>query len=181
LRQLPRLLTGTLKMALAVKFLGRRVPSSESRIALHLDTEQKPRADSRIQLSDQVDALGMRRAAVDWKTSVEEGETLHAFANSVESYLRSFGMTEIGWRPEWAEGPQAALQLGNDINHHMGGTRMGRSAATSVVNADLRVHDIDNLYIASCSVFPSGGSSNPTFTMMALTLRLAELLREKHR
>jgi choline dehydrogenase-like flavoprotein len=46
-----------------------------------------------------------------------------------------------------------------------------------VVDAQLRVHGIPNLYVASCSVFPTGGSSNPTLTLMQLTLRLADQLR----
>jgi choline dehydrogenase-like flavoprotein len=58
----------------------------------------------------------------------------------------------------------------------MGGTVMGFDPKQSVVNDDLRVHGTANLYIASCSTFPSGGSSNPTFTMMALALRLSERL-----
>jgi choline dehydrogenase-like flavoprotein len=48
-----------------------------------------------------------------------------------------------------------------------------------VVGPDLRVHALENLYVASCAVYPSGGSSNPTFTMMALTMRLADHLAER--
>jgi choline dehydrogenase-like flavoprotein len=58
----------------------------------------------------------------------------------------------------------------------MGGLRMGTDARVSVVDCDLKVHGIDNLHVASCAVFPAGGSSNPTFTMMALTLRLVDRL-----
>jgi choline dehydrogenase-like flavoprotein len=60
----------------------------------------------------------------------------------------------------------------------MGGTIMGTHPATSVVDPDLRMHGTPNLSIASCATFPAGGSSNPTFTLMALTLRLAERLRQ---
>jgi len=45
------------------------------------------------------------------------------------------------------------------------------------VDAQLRVHGFDNLFVASCSVFPTGGSSNPTLTLMQLTLRLADRIR----
>jgi len=48
-----------------------------------------------------------------------------------------------------------------------------------VVNANLQVHGIANLYLASCSTFPTGGSSNPTFTLMALSLRLADRLQHE--
>jgi choline dehydrogenase-like flavoprotein len=59
----------------------------------------------------------------------------------------------------------------------MGGTRMAAEPGGGVVDAQLRVHGIDNLFVASCSVFPTGGSSNPTLTLMQLTLRLAKQLQ----
>jgi choline dehydrogenase-like flavoprotein len=68
-----------------------------------------------------------------------------------------------------------------DTNHAMGGLRMGTDPTCSVVDTNLAVRGLDNLYVASCAVFPSGSSSNPTFTMMALTLRLADLLLERIR
>ena len=56
-------------------------------------------------------------------------------------------------------------------------TRMAASPANGVVDAQMRVHGVDNLFVASCSMFPTGGSSNPTLTLMQLTLRLAERLK----
>jgi choline dehydrogenase-like flavoprotein len=53
---------------------------------------------------------------------------------------------------------------------------MGTDPRESVVDAELKVHGVANLYVASCAVFPAGGSSNPTFTMMALAMRLADRL-----
>ena len=61
----------------------------------------------------------------------------------------------------------------------MGGTRMSVGPQDGIVDKELRVHGIDNLSVASLSVFPTGGSSNPTFTLMMLTLRLAERLMRK--
>ena len=45
-----------------------------------------------------------------------------------------------------------------------------------VVDADCRVHGIDNLYVAGSSVFPTSGAANPTLTIVALALRLADHL-----
>ena len=61
----------------------------------------------------------------------------------------------------------------------MGGTRMATNPQHGVVDQNLQVHGVDNLSIASLSVFPTGGSSNPTFTLMMMTLRLADRLRSK--
>jgi choline dehydrogenase-like flavoprotein len=48
-----------------------------------------------------------------------------------------------------------------------------------VVDADCRVHGIDNLYLASSSVFPTSGHSNPTFTILSLCFRLADKLKSR--
>ena len=60
----------------------------------------------------------------------------------------------------------------------MGTTRMSADPKTGVVDADSKVHDIANLYIAGSSVFPTYGSSNPTLNLVALTLRLADHLKQ---
>jgi len=59
----------------------------------------------------------------------------------------------------------------------MGGTRMVANPGQGVVDFQLRLHGLDNLFVASCSVFPTGGSSNPTLTLMQSTLRWAERIR----
>jgi choline dehydrogenase-like flavoprotein len=77
--------------------------------------------------------------------------------------------------PQWP----IDLTVGNHplANYHqMGGTRMSSDPATGVVDADCRVHGYDNLYVAGSSVFPTGGWANPTLTIIALSLRLAEHL-----
>jgi glucose dehydrogenase len=60
--------------------------------------------------------------------------------------------------------------------HHQGACRMGRSPATSVVDADLRVHETPNLYVCGSEVFVTGGAMQPSLTIVALALRLADHL-----
>jgi choline dehydrogenase-like flavoprotein len=62
--------------------------------------------------------------------------------------------------------------------HHMGTTRMGENPEESVVDANLRTHDLRNLFINSSSVFVTSGAMNPTLTIAAISLRLAEYLDE---
>jgi choline dehydrogenase-like flavoprotein len=62
-------------------------------------------------------------------------------------------------------------------HHHMGGTRISTDPSRGVVDADLKVHGTRNLFVTGSSVFPSGGSVNPTLTIVALSLRLAAHLR----
>ena len=63
--------------------------------------------------------------------------------------------------------------------HHLGGTRIGSNFNTSVVDKDLKVHMVNNLYVNGSSNFASGGYSNPTFTIVEFALRLANHLAKK--
>jgi choline dehydrogenase-like flavoprotein len=60
--------------------------------------------------------------------------------------------------------------------HQAGTARMGNDPATSVVNADCRAHEIDNLYLVDTSVFPSIGAVNPALTAMANAIRVGDHL-----
>ncbi len=159
------------RLAYASRFERRRAVSRRARVHLHLDLEQPAGPDSRIALSATQDALGLPKAIVHWRIGPREHDTTHRFAHLLRAALREAAFPEPTWTTGLLEG--APLPF-TDTFHPMGGLRMGTDPATSVVAPDLRVHDLDNLFIASCAVFPSGGSSNPTFTLMALTLRLAE-------
>ena len=61
--------------------------------------------------------------------------------------------------------------------HHLGTTRMSDDASKGVVDSNCKVHGISNLYIAGSSVFPTGSHANPTLTLIALTLRLANHIK----
>ena len=61
----------------------------------------------------------------------------------------------------------------------MGTTRMGTDPRTSVVDPDCRVHGVDNLFVAGSSVFPTSGYANPTATIAALAVRLADHLKAR--
>ena len=150
----------------------RRAISSGATVTLRLDSEQLPSAENRIKLSAERDALGMPRAIVDWRISEEEHRTVQVYAKVVDRFLNRLGLGPLEWRPELWEHDDSWLKLTRDTYHPMGGTRMGTNPSSSVVDPNLQVHGISNLFVSSCSVFPGGGSSNPTFTLMALALRL---------
>ena len=60
----------------------------------------------------------------------------------------------------------------------MGTTRMSADPRHGVVDAHCRVHGVENLYVAGSSVFATSGHANPTMTIVAMALRLADRLRE---
>jgi choline dehydrogenase-like flavoprotein len=149
------------------RFKQRRAVSRRARVRLHIDLEQPADPRNCIRLSEEKDALGLRKAIVDWRVGEQERETALRFAATVRAELQRLGL---------APQPCSDEPVFTDTFHPMGGLRMGDDARTSVVGRDLRVHAVANLHVASCAVYPSGGSSNPTFTLMALALRLAERL-----
>ena len=77
---------------------------------------------------------------------------------------------------DWDAG-QPRMIGGN--HHHLGGTRMSSHPRDGVVDADCRVHGVRNVFVAGSSVFPTYGCSNPTLTVVALALRLADHLKKQ--
>jgi choline dehydrogenase-like flavoprotein len=139
--------------------------------------EQTPNPDSRVSLTDERDALGMRQIQLDWRfTDLEK----HSVIRTLELLGAELGRTGLG---------RLRIEIDDDPNswpddlaggwHHMGTTRMNDDPAKGVVDRDCRVHGIDNLYVAGSSVFTTAGSGTPTMTVVALALRLVDHLREQ--
>ena len=136
--------------------------------------EQAPNPDSRVTLSDARDALGLPRARLDWRLSEADKLSLNRIVHAV---AQEFGARSLGRvRPALSDdGNWPEKTIGG--YHHMGTTRMADSPDLGVVDANCKVHGVANLYIAGSSVFTTGGASNPTLTIVALALRLADHMR----
>jgi choline dehydrogenase-like flavoprotein len=137
--------------------------------------ELAPDPDRRVRLTDQRDALGLPRLRLDMRiadsdlehyrrTIVELGRQLLAAKTGM---IRINRATREGWL--------SVLDWGN---HHMGTTRMSADPKLGVVDANAKVHGVNNLFVAGSSVFPTYGASNPTMNSIAITLRLADHLRK---
>lgn len=134
--------------------------------------EQLPNPDSRITLSaSDVDALGSPRVRVEWRMQEEDKTAMLRMAQTVSRSLYSFG-ARMNLEEQFLPSTPY-LRWSGFGSHHMGTTRMSEDASTGVVDKDLRVHGTDNLFIAGSSVFATGGASNPTLTIIALSHRLA--------
>jgi len=133
--------------------------------------EMEPLPENRVTLSDRRDRLGVPIPVVSHVNSARSIETVDALLSALDSSLSATG---AGRLERYAADLDPLLQ--NDASHHLGGLRMGRDPATSVVNDTLRFHHADNLYAAGGAVFPTGGSANPTLTVIGLSIRLAETL-----
>jgi choline dehydrogenase-like flavoprotein len=163
------------RLAYLAKFEKRRHASPKADVMLNLDSGQLPLADTRIRLDDDLDHLDMPKTVVDWTVSETDVTTLRRFAGFLHDRFAALGLSGVEWRPEIFDASAEITGI-TDTFHPMGGCRMGTDPSESVVDANLTVHGISNLSIASAAVYPTGGSSNPTFTIIALALRLADRL-----
>ncbi len=130
--------------------------------------EQPPTPNSRVTLGDEADPFGNRRVHLSWSVPAAVYRTARRTVELFAIELGRRGLGRVALDVEALEG--AVYQPGF---HHMGGTRMHDDPRRGVVDRDSRVHGIDNLYLAGSSVFPTSGYANPTFTIVALALRLA--------
>jgi choline dehydrogenase-like flavoprotein len=145
----------------------------------HLTTrqEQAPNPDSRVTLSADKDALGVPRARLDWRVTELDKRSMRTFYQLLG---REMGRTDTGrvQIKDWL--------LSNDLTwpsfisggwHHMGTTRMSADPKQGVVDANCKIHGLANLYIGGAAVYPTAGAVNPTLTLVALSLRLADHLK----
>lgn len=144
-------------------------------IGLRLHCEQKPLARSRIMLDpDARDSNGMPRAVLDWHVDGIETEAIAALCEKLGPELERQGLARLEVDPRVLARDPAILEDARDTNHHCGGLQMAASAADGVVDGECRVHGTTNLHVAGAAVYPSSSFANPTFTAMALALRLAD-------
>jgi choline dehydrogenase-like flavoprotein len=164
---------GDVVRAVAQKVADRPTVPSD-RIELVGFFEQAPHRDSRVTLGQDRDALGLRKVHVDWRLGDLDRHTWHTMTELAGDRLAAacHGHFEPA---AWASGDDKAELHGTA--HHMGTTRMAEDPAQGVVDPQGKVHGIANLHIAGSSVFPTGGWAFPTFTIVALSMRLAEQLR----
>jgi choline dehydrogenase-like flavoprotein len=153
-------------------------PSNAS-FRMWCSAEAAPNPDSRVRLGDQLDALGMPRIALDWRLTEQDKRSLLAGYQAVAEELGRTGLGRLqiaDWLTEVDNSWPPTVEGGD---HHMGTTRMSADPSQGVVDPSSQVHGIANLYIAGSSVFPTSGSANPTLTIVALALRLAEHLKQR--
>jgi choline dehydrogenase-like flavoprotein len=140
------------------------------------ECEQAPNAASRVRLDEDRDALGVPRVKLEWRLSNLDRESLR---RGHELLAHALGRAGLGRFQVMLDAEDLSWPAGmTGGRHHMGTTRMHASPQHGVVDPDARVHGVANLYVAGSSVFPTSGASNPTLTIVALSLRLAERIRE---
>ena len=138
--------------------------------------EQAPDPQSRIYLAEDRDALGMRSLVLDWRIGDEERRSIKKLHEELGAAVVKAGIGVL----ETNLGDFSDLRF-TDASHHIGTLRMSASPKIGVVDENCGVHGIDNLFAAGSAVFPTAGHANPTLTITALALRLADHLRKLRR
>jgi choline dehydrogenase-like flavoprotein len=162
---------------------GRKAPgffvkSSENRYMLHYHGEQLPHWESRIELTDQRDALGMPKVRTHLHFSDADYEYAHRTVELIDAYLRENNAGHVEWLTDDAKDSVRTFMHGWAGFHQSGTTRMSETAEGGVVDANLQVHGVRGLYVASTSVLTTSSQANPTLVGIALGVRLAEHLAD---
>jgi choline dehydrogenase-like flavoprotein len=146
---------------------------SPLKVNIVLQVEQAPNPSSRVTLGTDIDRLGMRNVNLDWQMGNLERHTVNRFSELLGIQLGRLGLGRARLLPAdeagWWTGMRGSW-------HHMGTTRMHDDPRQGVVNADCKIHGINNLYVAGSSVFTTSGFANPTLTIVALAARLANTI-----
>ena len=165
----------------AKRFLARprRVPgffamSRENVYPLQYHGEQTPNKESRVTLAEERDALNMPKLRIDLRFSDEDVEGVIRAHRYWDEYVRRSGCGRIEYLHADLE-EAISNRIGGGF-HQIGTTRMAARPADGVVDRDLAVHGLSNLFVASSSTFVTSSQANSTFMIVVFSLRLADHL-----
>jgi choline dehydrogenase-like flavoprotein len=127
-----------------------------------LSSEDLPRAENRIRYE------GSRVVVEQTDNNLEGHKRLRA---KLESLLEPMGAHPFLLERNYYLGK--AIPIGGTA-HQAGTARFGTDPKTSVLDLDCKAHELDNLYVVDASFFPSIGAVNPTLTIIANALRVAD-------
>jgi choline dehydrogenase-like flavoprotein len=171
-------------------------PGDQSIAYLQVVAEQQANPDSRVLLGDERDALGLPVVALDWRHTDLDRQSIVRGLEIIGTELGRQGVGRLQIAPgDVLENPDAVaadplslyrvLPDGAEFGefpigigyHHLCTTRMSADPSAGVVDPDGRLHSVTNLWVAGSSTFATGGTATPTYTIVALALRLADHLQ----
>ncbi len=139
--------------------------TSNMKFSFYASIEQFESPENRVRLGDNTDKWGLRTTKIDFSVNDTTGKVLQAHSKDLIRILKTAGCKE----------DSINTSLGKPTGAHLASTcRMSSSDTNGVVDKNLRVHGTDNLYVCSNAVFPNVTAINPTLTLGALAVRLAE-------
>ena len=156
------------------RFFGKKIWTDEWSVCVGI--EQEPISKRRLTLSDELDSFGFYKLIIDAGGLSElEERTITCALDSLKKELIEKGIGELTLSDNFIS--KDYLKNQDPINHHIGTLKMGVDSKNGVVDKDLKVFEQKNLFISSSAVFPTSSNANPTLTIIALSLRLADHLK----
>jgi choline dehydrogenase-like flavoprotein len=135
-------------------------------------TEQIPYENSYVGLSDKEDKWSYKKALVNWQVSDEDIQSMKVWFELLltelfpkEHYKFTHRLEDFNWK-----------EIFTSAIHHVGTCRMGHDESEGVVDKNLKVFGVDNLYVCDGSIFTTAGNVNNGLTISAFACRLAEHL-----
>lgn len=147
--------------------------------ALSYHSEQAPNPDSRVMLSDRSDANGVPLPRLDLRFGEDDVRSVVTAHRVLDRLLRQDGWGRLSWTRDASETTEHVMSQAMDGYHQIGLTRMSLGPRDGVVDSNLAVHGLNNLWIAGTGVLPTGSQAHPTFSAVALAIRLAEHLARR--
>ena len=158
---------------------GRKAPgffayNGDNVYPLEYHAEHLPNPESRVQLSDERDKLGLRKLDVDIRFTRADFDGVARALDHFDRYIRRAELGKLEYfQPDVAEAVEARAGGGF---HQIGTTRMSEREGDGVVDKDLAVHNAKNVHVVSSSTFVTSGQANSTFMIVVMALRLADHL-----
>lgn len=150
----------------------------ERAYSFQIRMEQAPNPDSRVFLSAEKDALGVPQANLHWALTELDKRSMRRILEIIGEEAGKAGFARLRMVEEFRDPNDMSWPTGTNGGwHHMGTTRMSDDPKHGVVDANCRVHGIDNLYVAGAACYATAGAPNPTLTLVALSLRLSDYVR----
>jgi hypothetical protein len=137
-------------------------------------SEQTSDPNNRVSLCDQTDSIGLPKLHIDFRFSEKDIDSVVRAHRLLDDDLRAAGAGSLRWTASIERRHAAVAAAATDGFHQLGGAVMNPDPAIGVVDTDCRAHGLENLWVVSGSVFPTGGQANPTLMIMGLACRAAE-------
>jgi choline dehydrogenase-like flavoprotein len=161
------------------KFKSAESKKKHQAFQMTLRLEQSPNPLSRVTLGEQKDELGVPQANLNWAFTPLEKKSIRKIYEIIGQQAGESGIGRVRLMEELWDPDDVALPVTTSGGwHHMGTTRMSNDAKKGVVDADCKVHGIQNFFIAGSSCFTTGSAVNPTYTIVALSIRLADHVKD---
>jgi fructose 5-dehydrogenase large subunit len=176
--QTPYITAAALKKGLVGKPLDQAIRHGVAhRLELSTHHAVLPNPDNRMTLAtDKRDMLGLPFPKIWYSIDDYTKKSARRTVKMYEEIFKAMGATDITYIPDANNPLMFAAQ-----DHPMGGALMGDDPNTSVCDRDCRSHEQKNLYFASSAVFVTTGTANPTLTVAAVALRVADTIRAELR